>query len=122
MPAKSTPPDPSREHAHLQDMLASSRMVQDYVDGVSREAFLESSEKQDAVAMRLAVIGEAARHISDGTAKKLPTIPFPAIRAMRHRIAHDYGMIDANIVWEISQNDLPALIPTLEQFLPPPTP
>ncbi len=81
MPAKSTPPDPSREHAHLQDMLASSRMVQDYVDGVSREAFLESSEKQDAVAMRLAVI-----------------------------------------VWEISQNDLSALIPTLEQFLPPPTP
>ena len=116
MPAKSTPPDPSRENAHLQDMLASSRLVQDYVDGVSRAAFLQSSEKQDAVAMRLAVIGEAAQHVSDDTAGKLPTIPFPAIRAMRHRIAHDYGMVDAAIVWEIAQNDLPTLILTLEQF------
>ena len=116
MPAKSTPSNPRRERAQLQDMLDSSRRVQDYVKGVSREAFLKSSEKQDAVAMRLAVIGEAARHISDDTAGKLPTIPFPAIRAMRHRIAHHYGMVDANIVWEIAQNDLPSLILTLEQF------
>ena len=78
-------------------MLDSSRMVRDYVAGGSREAFLKSSEKQDAVSMRLAVVGESARHISEDTAGKLPTIPFPAIRAMRHRIAHDYGRVDAKM-------------------------
>ena len=112
MPA--TPPRPP--DALLQEMLESAHAVRGYVAGLSFEQFWDDYKTRDAVAMRLIVLGEAARHIDASTAAKLPAIPFPDIRATRNRIAHDYSRVNFKVVWEISQKDIAPLIVALEAY------
>jgi uncharacterized protein with HEPN domain len=95
-------------------MLESARYILDYMDGVTFADFQSNREKRDAVALRLSVIGEAARHISRTTEAALPSIPFREIRGMRNRITHDYGQVDCRIMWEVTQRDLKPLVATLE--------
>lgn len=121
MPAKSSPSEgnPHSQDAYLYDMLESALHIQRYMDGVDHEAFWEDSEKRDAVAMRLAVIGESARHVTPETAARLKGVPFKDICGMRNRIAHDYGRVDYAVVWKVTQEDIGALIAALKGHLPP---
>jgi uncharacterized protein with HEPN domain len=59
------------------------------------------------------IIGEAAGRISPEVQKEFPSIPFREIRGMRNIIAHDYGEVDLERVWETAQEDIPALLKTL---------
>jgi uncharacterized protein with HEPN domain len=95
-------------------MLEAARLIRRYLRGVSFEDFWEDSEKRDAVCLRLAVIGESANKIEAATAAALTAVPFPSLRGLRNRIAHDYGAIDFRIVWEITQKDIEPLIAALE--------
>jgi uncharacterized protein with HEPN domain len=36
-----------------------------------------------------------------------PTIPWPLLRGMRNRIAHDYRSVDDDIVWEVAGEHVP---------------
>lgn len=64
------------------------------------------------------VIGEAARKVSAQFQQTHPEIPWRQIIGMRHRIVHDYMRVDEDILWEVVSNDLPALLPHLEQITP----
>ncbi len=88
-----------------------------YLHEVDRDAFYANGEKQDAVLRRLEVIGEAAGRIAHEVQKELPSIPFREIRGMRNIIAHDYGEVDLERVWETATVDVPALLKTLERAL-----
>ena len=107
--------DAHSQDAYLHDMLESARHVQRYMAGVAYDEFWDNSEKRDAVALRLAVIGEAAGHIAPQTAARLKEVPFKDIRGMRNRIAHDYGRVDYSIVWKVTQEDIGPLVTALEK-------
>jgi uncharacterized protein with HEPN domain len=99
--------------AYLYDMLESARCIQQYMKDVSFEQFMEDSEKRDAVALRLSVIGEAAGHIDES----IPGLPLKELRGMRNRIAHGYGLVDLKIVWEVTQVHITPLISLLSDYL-----
>ena len=82
-------PVPNSQDAHLHDMLEAARLIHGYMAGVSFDDFWHNSEKRDAVALRLSVLGESAHRIGKATETALPAIPFRSIRGMRNRIAHD---------------------------------
>jgi len=107
---------PKTQDAYLHDMLEAARLIQDYMAGVSAEQFWANSEKRDAVALRISVIGESAHKIDKTTEAALPQIPFRNIRGMRNRIAHDYGAVDFAIVWEVTQTEIEPLIIHLEGY------
>jgi uncharacterized protein with HEPN domain len=119
MPARSSPSEgsPHSQDAYLYDMLESARHIQRYMEGVGFEAFWDDSEKRDAVAMRLAVIGESARHVTPETAAKLKGVPFKDLCGMRNRIAHDYGRVDYAVVWRVTQDDIGVLVTALNGYL-----
>lgn len=73
---------------------------------------------QDAVLRRLLVIGEAAAHLTPETKSQFPEIPFRKMIGMRHRIVHDYGSVDLEIVWDTIQIHLPAVCEILNAVLP----
>ncbi len=119
MPVKSSPSEsnPHSQAAYLYDMLESAQHILRYMAGVNYEAFWDDSEKRDAVAMRLAVIGESARHVTAETAAELTDIPFKNLRGMRNRIAHDYGRVDYTVVWVVTQEDIGPLVAALQKHL-----
>lgn len=101
----------------LQDILDSARLIAHYLNGVSKMEFMENFEKQDAVLRRFEIIGEAANGLAPETRALFPEVPFRQMRGMRNIIAHDYGEVDLDQVWQTSQANLPQLIDTLDRFM-----
>lgn len=111
-----------RDEAYLLDMLIAAKDARTFSAGLSWEAFRESSLHQHGIAKALENIGEAARKVSDETRAAHPEIPWEQIVALRNRIAHDYFRLDLVRIWEIVQEDVPALIEMLEPLVPPEEP
>ena len=107
---------PKTQDACLHDMLEAARLIHGYMAGVTFEEFRANSEKRDAVALRISVLGESARRIDQPTEAALPGIPFKNIRGMRNRIAHDYGAVDFKIVWAVTQEEIEPLIAALAAY------
>ncbi len=108
-----------RDEAYLLDMLIAARNARQFSAGLSWEEFQDSPLHQHAIAKALENIGEAARKVSDETKIAHPHILWNQIVALRHRIAHDYFGLDLLRMWEIVQEDVPALIEQLEALVPP---
>ena len=104
------------QDAHLHDMLEAARLIRDYTDGVTFESFMANSEKRDAVAMRISVLGEAAHKLDKAAEAALPGIPIKSIRGMRNRIVHDYGAVDFEIVWAVAREEMAPVIEALETY------
>ncbi len=107
---------PRTQDAYLHDMLESAQLLQGYMSGIPFDDFWRNSEKRDAVALRISVLGEAAHKIDKATEAALPNIPFRSIRGMRNRVAHDYGAVDFKIVWAVTQTEIEPLIAALEAY------
>lgn len=109
-------PAPKSQDAYLHDMLEAARLIHGYMAGVGFDEFWLNSEKRDAVALRISVLGESAHKIDPSTESALPSIPFKGFRGMRNRIAHDYGAVDFKIVWAVTQEEIEPLIGALEAY------
>ena len=79
-----------------------------------------SDEKtQASVCLKLEVIGEAARAISEPFKQAHPQIAWSAIVGLRHRIVHEYFQLDLKVIWQIVQSDIPLLIGLIGPLVPP---
>lgn len=52
-------------------------------------------------------IGEAAARLDDDLTSAQPTVRWRAMKGMRNVIAHEYGVVDHEIVWNALSSDLP---------------
>lgn len=75
----------------LRDILDSANVIKTYLAEVTEEAFMQNTEKQDAVLRRFEIIGEASSRLTPETRDLFPSLPFRQMRGMRNIIAHDYG-------------------------------
>jgi uncharacterized protein with HEPN domain len=97
---------------YLLHMLEATDRALKYAEGVSKEKFLEDSMLQDAVIRNIEIVGEAANNLLQAApefAVKYPSIPFAQIYGMRNRVSHGYFAVDAEMIWESVQIDLPEL-------------
>ncbi len=88
----------------------------DFVEGLTKDDFLEDKRTQQAVIMSLIIIGEAATKVMDSYAdftQTHPKVPWRSMRGMRNRIAHGYFDINLDVVWETVQTALPELLKQL---------
>ena len=83
--------------------------IENYTSLITIEEFSKSSEKKFASVKQLEIIGEAAGKITDETRSGHPEIEWTKIIALRNILAHEYYVIDENIVWDIITEDLPGL-------------
>jgi len=88
-----------------------------HVEGMTFEEFISTAVKVDGVIRCLLVIGEAAGRLSDQARAEFPQFDWSAMTGMRHRLVHDYGRTDYEIVWDVVQNKLPELRDELTAFL-----
>ena len=70
----------------------------------SFQSFCSSPTYRNAVALCLMQIGELTNKLSEGFKEAHPEIPWRAIRGMRNVVAHEYGSIDKETVWETAEN------------------
>jgi uncharacterized protein with HEPN domain len=65
----------------------------------------------------LEIVGEASRHVSPGTQKVHPEVPWRDVIAARNRPSHGYFDINYDVIWDTVQDDLPGLVEALSRVL-----
>ncbi|MCI0389633.1 MAG: DUF86 domain-containing protein [Acidobacteria bacterium] len=77
--------------------------------GKGRDEFLQSHTLQDAILRNLQTMSEATQRLSDDLKAAHPEIEWASIAAFRNVLVHDYLGIDLQIIWDITQRDVPEL-------------
>ncbi len=83
--------------------------IENYIRGMSKQAFLKNRVVQDAVIRRIEVIGEAAKNISPSFRKRNSEIEWREIAGMRDKLIHEYFGVDIGVVWKTIREDIPRL-------------
>jgi uncharacterized protein with HEPN domain len=111
------PPD-SRDAAFLLDMLRHTRGVVRSVAGRTFADYAADEDLRLAVERRIEIIGEAARAVSAAFQEEHSEIPWRKIIAQRNVLAHEYGEIDDEIMWDVATVSVPELLRLLEPLIP----
>ena len=101
----------------IEDILEACRRIVEYVSNMDEQIFAEDQRTVDAVVRNLAVIGEAANHLPEDLIAKSPRIPWAEMRGIRNVVVHEYFGISIPIIWKTVQDDIPPLIPLLQDIL-----
>ena len=75
---------------YLDDISESIQKIEKYIQGLTEEQFSRNTETQDAVLRRLAIIGEAVKHLPDDLKEKHKKIPWKQIIGARDIFVHEY--------------------------------
>jgi uncharacterized protein with HEPN domain len=109
----------SRDDAYVLDMLRFAREVMELSNGVTREEYLSNLEKRRSIERTLELIGEAARRVSGEYRTAHPEIPWREVIGQRNVLAHDYGEVSDQRVWDTARGRVPGLLRSLERLVTP---
>jgi uncharacterized protein with HEPN domain len=98
-----------RDAARLELVLELIDHIERRLEGMSLAQFAQDRDEVDLTAYRLAAIGEATNGLSGALKQRHPEIPWDAIYGMRNIIAHEYGAVIAERVWNVTGEPLTAL-------------
>lgn len=107
-----------RDIAYLWDMLRYARTAMALVKGVAPADYLKDRTQQLALERALEIVGESARRVSDPFHAAHPEIPWRAIIGLRNLLAHDYGSIRQERLWNVATGQVPELVRLLEPLVP----
>ena len=93
----------------LADIIDAADELAEVVE-VGHERFLVDRVRIRAAERRVEIIGEAANSLSDETTGRYPQVAWPDIRRLRSLLAHQYHRVDAEQVWTIASESVPALV------------
>lgn len=92
--------------------------IQHYTTDMTFEDFANMEEiVVQGILYNFIIIGEAASNVPADIQSRYPEIPWRMMSGMRNVMAHEYFQVEMDRVWEAVQDDLPSLIPQLQQLL-----
>jgi len=108
---------PSRDwRLRIGDILTSITEIEQLAKDLTFEEFAKNQTIVKATLYIFIVIGEATRNIPNEIQSRYPLIPWRLMGGMRNVVTHEY-LVNLSRVWETIQNDLPSLVPQLQEVL-----
>lgn len=101
----------------LKKMVSECKDIIRYVNEVGEKEFLENDVYQKATAMSLLNIGEHANALTRELWTEYKDIPWRNIVDLRNIVAHGYGELRMELIWNLSHKEVPVLIEQLEDLL-----
>lgn len=109
---------PSRDwRLRLQDILESISEIEQRTKGMTFEKFAKNQTTIRAVLYDFIIIGEATRNVPKEIQSRYPLIPWRLMGGMRNVATHEYFQVNLSRVWATIQEDLPSLVPQLQEVL-----
>jgi uncharacterized protein with HEPN domain len=90
--------------------------IKDFTESIEFHQFEKDKMRKLAVERQLEIIGQAANKISLETQNNMKNIPWKNIIGLRNKLAHDYGEILAERIWEISKDSIQDLLKEIEEI------
>jgi uncharacterized protein with HEPN domain len=106
-----------RDEAYLRHMLDAIDRVAEAVSRTTLKDFEKDWVIQDAIIRELQIVGEAAGRITRELTTSRPEIPWVEITGLRHKLVHDYFVVDLRIVWQTATEDVPLVRPLIATLL-----
>ena len=79
--------------------------------GCDKSCFVSDRLYFNAAAMSILQIGELANSLSEDFREKTKSdMPWGMIRGMRNWLAHAYGEIDDDVIWDTANHDIPKVL------------
>ncbi len=103
---------------HIRDAI---RHIIEYT-AAGQAGFLADRKTQDAVVRNLEIIGEASKRVSVTLKDANSDVAWKAIAGMRDKLIHDYFGVNAQLVWDVVERELPRLYQKVESLLSSDTP
>lgn len=88
-----------------------------YTNEIGKEAFLENDIYQKATAMSLLNIGEHGNVLTRELWMEYQDIPWRKIVDLRNIVAHGYGELKMELVWNLAKREVPQLLMQLKDIL-----
>lgn len=85
---------------------------------VTRAMFDDNDLLQDGIIRQLEIIGEAAARLSNTFQKEHPDLDIRNMKGVRNVLIHGYANVDLDVVWDITQRDIPILQAQLALLAP----
>jgi uncharacterized protein with HEPN domain len=98
---------------HIQDAITE---IESYIASADLPVFLSNSMMRFASIKQIEIIGEAANYITEETKQQFSDVQWQQITGMRNILVHEYFGVDANLVWQVIINDIPALKSAIEKI------
>lgn len=106
-----------RDQSFLWDMLDSAKEVVNLVGGRTLDEYKTNRPLRRSVEREIEIIGEAAKGVSEVLRSRHARIPWARIIAQRNVLAHEYGEVVDERIWNLTQRGIPELVEQLEQAL-----
>ena len=104
--------------AELSAAVHGLREIRELVGGGGRDAFVDSVDRQRALALCWVSVGSALKHYSQMTESEHGQPPLAAPIRFRDRLAHQrLDRLDPEILWETSVRQTPVLLRIVEGML-----
>jgi uncharacterized protein with HEPN domain len=101
----------------LRHMLDAIDRVVEATSRTTLEQFQRDWIVQDAIIRELQVLGEAAGRVAKELADRNPEIPWKEITGLRHKLVHDYFVVDLEVVWATATVDVPTVRSSVQTLL-----
>ncbi|MBI5474456.1 MAG: DUF86 domain-containing protein [Ignavibacteriae bacterium] len=98
-------------------MLDATDEILSFLVGTTYEYFTTDRKLASATIKQLEVIGEAAAHVTDQFKLLHPEIQWREIIGLRNILVHEYFDIDFDLIWNISNKNVPRLQQELKAIL-----
>ena len=102
---------------YIEDMLEFAQHALEYARDLTEATLTAERMRYDAILRNIELIGEAATRVPEPVRAMAPDVPWQKIVGARNRIAHGYLGIAEETVWNILDEQLPALQDALRGLL-----
>ena len=98
-----------KEKGLLENIVKHCKKIGEKMKGLSREQFDKDEDVVQIICLNIFQIGELAKNFSPQFVAKYNKVPWRQIKGMRDKVAHGYGTIDMDRVWDTSLRDVKPL-------------
>ena len=101
----------------LEKITSDLKFVIDHTQGMTQEEMTENDLLIDSVMFRIVQVAENGAKLSNTFRTAHPDIPWAAIRGMRNRIVHNYGVVSMTVVYDTVINHIPKMYAMLKAIM-----
>lgn len=101
----------------LQHIAEAIGEIESYARGKSLSDFIENSMMRFASVKQIEIIGEAANLLTQELRDSNHDVAWRQIIGLRHILVHEYFGIDAEVIWQIIESDIPVLKERIDEIL-----
>lgn len=103
----------------VQEVILQAQLIDERIEryGIDHEAYVRSIDYQDLVAMPMLRICELINEHKDAFERIDPKYPWNLPAGLRNKIAHPYGGLDYEVIWQAVEHDLPRLVDVCKKHI-----